>query len=219
MKLRKIIAVMALAAMSVVPMTAFAAKTAKVDNLNPVKTVTVTDKQKGLDLTFFQVKDLKNVAARHAINRAIIDAASDLVMEHKTELEKGECDMKITSQIRYNGYDVLSATFTSEGMVKGAAHGFKSMKSINYNYATGEEITAEDLNKLFKAAKMEPAYTVANINKLLKAEEKAGKITLLNGVKTLPPFYLSGKSLDITAFFQPYEVAPYANGIVTLDVH
>lgn len=127
--------------------------------------------------------------------------------------------MKITSQIRYNGYDVLSATFTSEGMVKGAAHGFKSMKSINYNYATGEEITAEDLNKLFKAAKMEPAYTVANINKLLKAEEKAGKITLLNGVKTLPPFYLSGKSLDITAFFQPYEVAPYANGIVTLDVH
>lgn len=217
MKLRKLIAVMALAAMAVVPMTASAANVTKED-LKPAQIVTNHDKEGGLDLNYVTVKNLKSVAARHAINRAIYNAAGDLILEHHDELQKNQCTMTITPEIRFNEAGILSLTLTSEGQVKGAAHGFKSMRAVNYNYLTGEKITVDALNQLYKAAKMAPGYTLANINKALEAEEKAGKITLINKATKLPPFYLTGKAMDIMAFFQPYEVAPYANGIVTVEV-
>lgn len=220
MKLNRIIALLALVAMSIVPLTASAANYTK-EELSPAKIQVCKDKQGGLDMTYFQVKDLKNVPARHVVNRGIINAVGDLILEHKAELEAGKCTMKITNQIRHNDAGILSATFLSEGTVKGAAHGFKTMKAINFNYITGEEITPDALNKLYLAAKETPAYTTANIDSLLQKQAKAGKLDLIvgyKGIDKLPQFYLEGPALDIVAFFQPYEVAPYAAGIVTVKV-
>ena len=219
MTLKKLMATLAVVALGILPMTTEAAS--KAPDLKPARIERVTDKQGGLDMTYFQVKDLENVTARHAINRAIINAVGDLIVEHKSELEANNCTMTITPEIRHNDYGILSATFTSEGMVKGAAHGFKSMKSINYSYITGDEVTVKALNDLYKAVKEPPAYTAANIDKAVRAEAKAGKFDLITGYKgieKLPPFYLTGNGLDVYAFFQPYEVAPYVAGIVTVKI-
>ena len=224
MSFRKLVAFLFLVVISVTPLTASAAKYDEAA-LKPVAyTMCYADekeKAEGIDLNYFLVKDTVSVPVRHAINREIINAVADLCLEYKDAIEAKNCTIKITPEIRFNEAGILSATFTSEGMLKGAAHGFKAMKAVNFNYITGEEITVESLNDLYKAAKLAPAYTKENINKLLKAKAKAGKLELLQGFKgidELPDFYLTGKAMDIYAFFEPYEIAPYSSGIVELLV-
>ena len=218
MKLRKIIAGLALLSLVALPLTAgAAAKTAAKDTIAPATIKTVTDKYKGMELSYPQVENLKNVAARHIINRDIIDTAANFIEERQKQIENGDSTMKVSYQVRYNKDSILSLTLLEEGMDKGAAHAFKKMKGINYNYLTGEKITAESLDKVAANFKVKQFFTKENINALLQKRAKEGKVTLLpnfKGITTLPDFYMGGKfGLDVTAIFNPYEIGPYASGI------
>jgi hypothetical protein len=221
MKLRKIIAGLALMSLVALPMTAgAAAKVVNKDTIAPATIKTVTDKYKGMELSYPQVENLKNVAARHIINRDIIDTTAKFIEERQKQIEDGTTNMKVSYQVRFNKDSILSLTILEEGMDKGAAHGFKAMKGINYNYLTGEKITAEGLDKIAKNFKVKQFFTKDAINATLKKQAKEGKVTLLpdfKGISNIPDFYLGGKfGLDVYAIFNPYEIGPYASGIQTV---
>ena len=223
MKLRKFIVGLALMSLVAVPMTAgAAAKTVAKDEIKPATIETVTDKYKGMELSYPQVKNLQNVAARHIINRDIIDTAASFIEERQKQIEDGTTTIKISYQVRVNKDNVLSLTLLEEGQDKGAAHAFKNMKGINYNYASGKKITFAELNQIDKNFKIAPEFTIDKINATLKKQAKEGKVTLLpdfKGIKTLPDFYMGGKfGLDVFAIFNPYEIGPYAAGIQTVEL-
>ena len=218
MKLRKIIAGLALLGLIAMPMVAgAAAKTVVKDDIKPATIKTVTDKYKGMELSYPQVENLQNVAARHIINRDIIDTTAKFIEERQKQIEDGTTNIKVSYQVRFNKDSILSLTILEEGQDKGAAHAFKTMKGINYNYLTGEKITAESLDKVAANFKVKQFFTKENINALLQKKAKEGKVTLLpdfKGITTLPDFYMGGKfGLDVTAIFNPYEIGPYASGI------
>jgi len=223
MKLRKIIAGLALLGLIAMPMVAgAAAKTVVKDDIKPAAIKTVTDKYKGMELSYPQVENLQNVAARHIINRDIIDTTAKFIEERQKQIEDGTTNIKVSYQVRFNKDSILSLTILEEGQDKGAAHAFKTMKGINYNYLTGQKITLTELDKIGKKFDVAPEFTVDKINATLKKQAKEGKVTLLSdfkGITTLPDFYMSGKfGLDIYGIFNPYEVGPYAAGIQTVKL-
>lgn len=201
-------------------MTASAAKTVvpTKEDLAPAKVITSHYNLNGVDGSYITLKGLTNAKAGHIIDGALADAAGKLIEMHEKELKRGLCTMKITPEVQYNNNGIISVTYTSEGQVRGAAHGFKNMSSVNYNYLTGEELTVKELNKLDAMAKS-PKYSLKNINGMLKDAADAGSITLLNKAKKLPPFFITGDKMDVVAFFQPMEVAPYAEGIVCIKAN
>lgn len=191
------------------------------EHVQGVKVVTSTVKTTNKDLQYPQVviKDKKDVQDR--INGYIDAEVKAFVKDHQTELTDKSTAIKTSYKIRYNANTILSLTLLEEGYTKTAAHGFVTMRGMNFSTADGSLITPADISKLDKVAKMADQFAPKYINKIIKEEVKAGKLTVLPGFKGItaaPADFYFDANTNIIAIFQPYEIAPYSAGVIELSL-
>ena len=184
-----------------------------------VKVVTKTIKDSNRDMKFPQVEMKGKQAIQDRINGYITQEVNLFLADHKAELAAKQAKVSCVYDVKYNANTVLSVTLLEEGYVDHAAHGFKTMRGLNFSTEDGHLITPQELSNSYVNVGMinDNPFALANIDAAVKAAAKAGKFTLLNdykGITALPTDFYLDKDMNPVAIFQPATVAPYVNGIL-----
>ncbi|WP_315116953.1 PdaC/SigV domain-containing protein [uncultured Clostridium sp.] len=98
----------------------------------------------------------------------------------------------------------------------GGAHGNYNVTPYNIDLTTGKELYLKDI---FKSGVDYKKIINAEVNKLIKERNKDNancSILGFDGIKEDQSFYIEKDRLVI--YFQPYEIAPYALGVVKFEI-
>jgi len=144
--------------------------------------------------------------------------ASQDYYERERKLGEGEgesCDIGFETKLNNGRYlSLLSYTYT---FVKGAAHPQYTKTGFTFDAVTGEKLPWK---KVIRDTDKE-AFKLEAINKKILASPAAKKGYLyqdFKGLKKLPEnYYLDWKGV-IHFVFQPYEIAPYATGLIDINM-
>ena len=182
-----------------------------------VKVETAVQKTATAKLKYPKVVMPEKTAVAERINGYIEQEMAAFQKDHA-----GEVDTKLTSsyKVRYNSNSILSVTILEEGYTNKAAHGFKTMRGMNFSTDKGALLVPADISNMEKNIKMEDTFAVKNLNAKLQAAAKAGKVHLLKdfkGITAAPADFYFDKDTRLFVIFQPYEVAPYSDGVIELD--
>jgi hypothetical protein len=172
---------------------------------------TLHEKDKKYELNYFKISGIDSSAAKR-INERVKAEADNFVQSVKAE-NKGNGN-QTTAVMNYeimlnDGW--LSAVLYEYTYTKGAAHGMTYAKTFSFNLATGKELAYKDVAD----------KSVPEINKLLDDSYKRGEIGLFpdfSGINEIPSDFYVDASGSAHLVFQLYEIAPYAAGIIDLDL-
>ena len=124
-------------------------------------------------------------------------------------------------ETKLNKADIVSFVLTEVTSPEKAAHPTKNVRGYVFSMTEGRQLTLKDFDKVAKTVQMPDVYSLASINKALTKQLAAKGITPLPGFKGLKErpteIYLSA-DMHLHALFQPMEVAPYAAGIIDVDL-
>lgn len=184
-----------------------------------VKIVTKTIKDSNRNLKFPQVEMQGKKAVEDRINGYISQEVNLFLADHKAELAAKQAKVSCVYDVKYNSNTILSVTLLEEGYVEHAAHGFKTMRGMNFSTEDGHLITPQELSNSYVNVGLinDNPFALKNIDAKVRAAAKAGKFTLLNdykGIVALPGDFYLDKDMNPVAIFQPATVAPYVNGIL-----
>ena len=118
-------------------------------------------------------------------------------------------------EIPYNGYKVLSVLLTEYVNYENSAHPLTYMRALNFDVKSGKPINTVDLKKFSK--KISPK----DLTRKLKAHAEHEGIALypeFKELEKLPDDFYFDEKFHLHFIFQQYEVAPYAAGIIDVDV-
>ena len=114
---------------------------------------------------------------------------------------------------------ILSLILTESNYYKGAAHPSTFLHALNFNVANGELI---DKNYLLDVGSGVPeSHFVAKLEKKLREKVAREKNFLFDNalpLKKLPEYFYWDENLHLHFIFQHYEIAPYAAGIIDVDI-
>ena len=114
---------------------------------------------------------------------------------------------------------ILSLLLTESNYYKGAAHPSTFLRALNFNLSNGELI---DKNYLLDVGSGVPeSHFVAKLEKKLREKIAREKIFLFDNVlplKNLPENFYWDENLHLHFIFQQYDIAPYAAGIIDVDI-
>ena len=167
-----------------------------------------------LTVQYPQVSVEGNLAAGQAITQYFLDEQKKAEQFFQKE---GRDDMKMTEEKSYavtlNDGKYLS--FIDQGYIylEGAAHPTSWKTGVTFDVQTGQRLNWQDLVRPQDAKD----FTLKRINN--KITLSAYKLSsYFNGLTELPSnYYLDGKR-NIHFLFGQYEIAPYATGIVDIDM-
>ena len=157
----------------------------------------------------------ENIDANAKINSAIraevqrfVDAIEKTARENDLKLAAISVDFSIPCN--HTG-GIVSVILTEYVNFEMAAHPSTFMRGLNFNSATGERITADSLKNI----------TPEILTEKLKAHAKKNNLYLfedLAALEKLPEDFYYDDDLNVIFIFQQYEVAPYAVGIIGVNV-
>ncbi len=109
-----------------------------------------------------------------------------------------------------NVQGITSIVIVRQTLSAGEAHGLTFAQGLNFS-DTGELISLSDLL---------PDLTVYDVNQCIEVTAKKKNIQLFteHTVKELPYNFYVGKNRVVYALYQPYELAPYAEGVLSIAI-
>ena len=109
-----------------------------------------------------------------------------------------------------NNQGITSIVIVRQMLSAGEAHGLTFAQGLNFS-DTGELISLSDLL---------PDLTVYDVNQCIEVTAKKKNIKLFteHTVKELPHNFYVGKNHVVYALYQPYELAPYAEGVLSIAI-
>ena len=114
---------------------------------------------------------------------------------------------------------ILSVLLTESNYYKGGAHPATYIRPLNFNLASGELM---GLNYLIEVGDgFQDGYLLERLNQKLAEKVERKEIFLFPDalpLKNLPEDFYWDKNLHVHFIFQHYEIAPYAAGIIDVDI-
>lgn len=109
-----------------------------------------------------------------------------------------------------NVQGITSIVIVRQTLSAGAAHGLTFAQGLNFS-GTGDILSLSDLL---------PDLTVYDVNQCIEVTAKKKNIKLFSDhtVKELPNNFYVGKNHVVYALYQPYELAPYSEGVLSIAI-
>jgi hypothetical protein len=136
-------------------------------------------------------------------------------------LAGGTIKADMSYETKINKADIVSFVVTETTSPEKAAHPTTNVKGYIFSMTEGRQLTFKDFDKVAETVHMADAYSLASINKALTKQLAAKGITPLPGFKGLkdrPSEIYLDSNMHLHALIQPMEVAPYAAGIIDVDL-
>ena len=114
---------------------------------------------------------------------------------------------------------ILSVVITESNYFKGGAHPATFCHTLNFNVANGELM---DTSYLTDIGEGNPQFFLENVTQKLREHCERGGLYLFPDalpLKELPKNFYWDKNLHVHFIFNHYEVAPYAAGIIDVDMN
>ena len=114
---------------------------------------------------------------------------------------------------------ILSFVITESNYYMGAAHPATYRRALNFNTSSGELMTQGYLTEVGEG--FMTGELTRRLNEKLKALAEREGLYLFDDalpLKELPPDFYWDENLHVHFIFQHYEVAPYAAGIIDVDI-
>ncbi|MBR4641750.1 MAG: DUF4163 domain-containing protein [Selenomonadaceae bacterium] len=114
---------------------------------------------------------------------------------------------------------ILSIVFTESRYVEGAAHPATWKRALNINTSSGNRMSLDYLTDIGGG---NPQFSLENVSRKLREHCEREKIYLFDDalpLKKLPENFYWDENLHVHLIFQHYEVAPYAAGIIDVDMN
>ena len=172
----------------------------------------------------YPVVHLANSEAEKKINTAIIAEIDRFLTGVYRNAQKNSLEVVYADtnyQVHCNedgGTVILSISVTEKAYFKMAAHGSTYFHTLNFNVTNGELI---DTSYLTDIGGGNPKFSLENVSRKLKEHAERKNLYLFPDalpLKKLPKNFYWDKDLHVHLVFQHYEVAPYAYGIIDLDM-
>lgn len=159
------------------------------------------------------------------INIAIIaeiDRFLTGVYRNAQEIGAEVVDIRTSYEIPCNqacGTVILSVVITESNYYKGGVHPATYRYALNFNVATGELMGMDYLTDVGEGVSVEELKS--RLERKLREHCERKKLYLFHDalpLKTLPENFYWDENLHVHFIFQHYEVAPYAMGIIDVDI-
>jgi|GEM_PF-3262408 len=217
--MNKLVRIMFLSALLLV-MTVSAAFASGVKDRSAAEISTAHYTDPSFDLSYPQVT-MKDKKAEEKINSRIEAEVAHFKAGVKADMQQGgKIQATMKYEVKMNRMGLLSLTLSEYTYADRAAHGMTYVKGMTFN-TEGQLCTYGDVLKLAAAAKSEDGYTASAVTEKLKAKAAQEGFMLNSDFKGLDKvtqeFYFDNNT-DIHILFQPYEVAPYAVGVIDLKM-
>ena len=114
---------------------------------------------------------------------------------------------------------ILSVLMTESCYFKGAAHPSTYKRALNFNLSSGDLMSIDYLLEVGEGFK--EGYLIERLEKNLRKKIKREKLFLFENalpLKNLPEHFYWDENLHVHFIFQQYEIAPYAVGIIDVDI-
>lgn len=114
---------------------------------------------------------------------------------------------------------ILSVLLTESNYFKGAAHPSTYLRALNFNLSSGEIMGMDYLLEVGEG--LREGYLLERLNQKLVEKVEREKLFLFPEalpLKKLPQDFYWDENLHVHFIFQQYEVAPYAVGIIDVDI-
>ncbi len=150
------------------------------------------------------------------VNAAIAREKTDFLAAVKKENETNETlgwmiwhEGLIGNYIN-NVQGITSIVLVRQTLTAGAAHGITYAQGMNFS-DSGDLISLSDIL---------PDLTVYDVNQCIEVTAKKKDIKLFanHTVSDLPTNFYVGKNHVVYALYQPYELAPYAEGVLSIAI-
>ena len=173
----------------------------------------------------YPVVRVEDKAVEKKINTAIIaevDRFVTGVYRNAQEINAEVADVRTSYKIGSNEAGntvILSFIITEINYYKGAAHPATYMHTLNFNTATGELMTIDYLTEVGEGKR--EGEVLRRLEKKLKAHCERKNLFLSRDalpLKKLPENFYWDENLHVHFIFQHYEIAPYAMGIIDVDI-
>lgn len=180
----------------------------------------------GDDKMIYPVVCVGDAAIDKKINVAIIaeiDRFVTGVYHGAQSIDAEVADIRTNFEIGSNNAGntvILSIILTESWYYKGAAHPATIQHALNFNTSSGELMGNDYLTDIGEC--IDRASFIASVEKALIAHCKREGIELFNDalpLKQLPENFYWDENLHLHFIFQHYEVAPYAAGIIDVDLN
>ena len=178
----------------------------------------------GDDRLIYPVVHTGNAAVDKKINTAIIaevDRFLTGVYRNAQENDYTVADVRTSFEVgsnRAGSTVILSLVLTESNYYKGGAHPATYRHALNFNLSSGELM---DTSYLTDIGSGNPKFSLENVTRKLKEHAAREKLFLFDDalpLKKLPENFYWDKNLHVHFIFQHYEVAPYAAGIIDVDM-
>ena len=109
-----------------------------------------------------------------------------------------------------NMQGITSIVLVRQTLEAGAAHGMTYTQGLNFNSA-GELLTLKEVL---------PDLTVYDVNQCIETTAKKKNIKLFSNheVTELPTNFYVGKNRVVYAIYQPYDISPYSEGVLSIAI-
>ena len=172
----------------------------------------------------FPVVHTGDAAVDRKINTAIIAEINRFltgVYRTAKEIDAEVEDVRTSYEVGCNeagGTVILSLLLTESNYYKRAAHPSTYRIALNFNVTSGELM---DTGYLTDIGSGNPQFSLANVTRKLREHAAQNNLYLFEDalpLKKLPKNFYWDKNLHVHLIFQHYEVAPYAAGIIDVDM-
>ena len=173
----------------------------------------------------YPVVQVEDEEIEQKINAAIVAEIDEFltgVYRNAQEIGAEVADIRTSYEIpcnRAGNTVVLSIVITESNYYKGAAHPATYRHALNFNLATGELMGIDYLTDVGEG--IPKSYLIDKLNSKLLEKAARENISLFKEVlplKELPQNFYWDENLHLHFIFQHYSVAPYAWGIIDIDV-
>lgn len=179
----------------------------------------------GSDKLIYPVVQVGNSAVDEKINGKIqTELRSFIKQMHYAAQYEGNTveDMRMSYEVGSNesgGTVILSIVLTKSWYYKGAAHPATVMETLNFNTATGARMGLDYLTDIGDGVSVDELR--GRVEQALIRHCERENLQLFNDalpLKNLPENFYWDENLHVHFIFQHYEVAPYAEGIIDVDI-
>ena len=136
-------------------------------------------------------------------------------------LTGGSIKADLSYETKLNKADIVSFVLTEVTSPERAAHPTTNVKGYIFSLTEGRALTFKDFDKIAANLQQPDAYSLASVNQAITKHLAAKGITPLPGFQGLTKrpteIYLDAK-LHLHILLQPTEVAPYACGVIDVDL-
>ncbi len=183
-----------------------------------ISTAHYTDRN--FDLSYPQVQ-MKDKKAEEKINGQIEAVMATFRSTVRQDMKQGgSIQALVTYDIKMNHTGLLSLTLTEYTYADRAAHGMTYVKGMTFN-TMGQLCDYSDVLKFAAVAKAEDVYNAAAVTKKLKLKAAKEGIMLnsdFQGIDKVTQEFYFDDAANLHILFQQYEAAPYAVGVIDLNM-